>query len=78
MFACLQCVNDFLYALVRTKFEPVILTKAFANHTSMHIGILAYVQRYQVEAEGMNTPQQALHGEQAGVPALVAGKALGD
>ncbi len=44
----------------------------------MHLRILAHVQRHQVKAEGMDAPQQPLHGEQSGMLALVERQALGD
>ena len=44
----------------------------------MHLGILADVERYHVETEGVNAPQQALHDEQAGMSSLVERQALGN
>ena len=44
----------------------------------MYFGVLANVERHHVEAESMNAPQQALHGKQPGLLALVDCEAVGD
>ena len=44
----------------------------------MHLGILANVERYEVEPEGLDAPQQAAHRKQPRILALVCSKAVSD
>ena len=54
------------------------IAEALADHATMHLGVLAHIERDQVKAESIDASQQALHGEQSGVLALVVREAVGD
>src|SRR5690606_25331273 len=58
--------------------EPGGLTEQLADDTSMDQGVLAHVEPGEVEAEGLSTPEQASHEEEARVLAVVDGQAVGD
>ena len=51
--------------------EPAVLLQRLADDAPVDERVLAHVDGREVEAEGAHAPQEAPHGEQAGVAALV-------
>ena len=60
----------------QTTRSQSVLTEALTDHAPVNFGILSNIQCDQVEAECIDTPQQAVYGEQSRMLALVSYKTV--
>ncbi len=77
-FLAVERLDDARCAFLGRPVEPVLLAEAFADNVPMQMGILPYIERDQVKAEGVDAPKQALDREQATVRTGIVFEAVGD